>query len=85
MTPPLITASKQKTAVLHIVAGPYQAVGWQQEPGWLYSLSTPSASYKIFIHNMKKFMKRSASFRNSFQEHVLKILLIYQNCAYGYN
>jgi hypothetical protein len=34
-----------QSAVLHAVAGPCQAVRCQQEPKWLYRLSTPALSY----------------------------------------
>jgi hypothetical protein len=40
-----------KIAVLHIVAGPYQAVRWQQEPKQLYSLSAPAISYKVVLYS----------------------------------
>jgi hypothetical protein len=50
-----------KTAVLHILAGPYQEV-----PEYLYCLSAPTASYEVFWYiyeNMSKFFGYSYIFR----------------------
>jgi hypothetical protein len=38
---------------MHIVENPCQAVGRQQKPKWLYNLSAPSVSYKIFLCSHK--------------------------------
>jgi hypothetical protein len=43
-----------KSAFLYIVAGPYQAVRWQQEPKELYSVSTPTVYYKISLYSHEK-------------------------------
>jgi hypothetical protein len=43
-----------KSVVLHTVAGPYQAVRWQQEPKQLYSPSTPTVGYRTFLYIYEK-------------------------------
>jgi hypothetical protein len=38
-----------KSAALSTAAGHYQAVRWQQEPKYIYNLSTPTVSCKMFV------------------------------------